>query len=94
MASVRAHVLISGHVQGVSFRYATQRRASHLKVVGWVRNRSAGRVELVVAGDEAAVRDLIDWCHHGPPGAWVDEVAKSWEQPTGEYSSFQIAPSR
>jgi acylphosphatase len=86
--------LIAGHVQGVSFRYAALRRASHLRVTGWVRNRSDGRVELVVEGDAAAVRELIAWCHDGPPGAAVDDVDVAWESPTGGFSGFDIAPTR
>lgn len=90
MPIVRAHVLISGRVQGVYFRDSTRTRAIDLGVTGWVRNRRDGRVEAVFEGDEPAVRKIVEWCHKGPPGAWVVNVETSWEPPTGEFADFQI----
>ena len=86
----RAHVLVSGHVQGVGFRYFAQREARRLRVAGWVRNRGDGRVELLIEGDEPAVAAMLDWCRHGPSGAWVDDVAVEWEAPTEELRTFEV----
>jgi acylphosphatase len=88
--AARAHVLISGRVQGVNFRWYTQRKAQELGVTGWVRNRGDGRVEAVFEGDKGAVQRAVDWCHAGSPPAHVDEVEVSYEQPTGEFSRFRI----
>jgi acylphosphatase len=87
---VRAHVFVSGHVQGVNFRWYTQRKAQELGVTGWVRNLWDGRVEAVFEGEEPAVRRAVDWCHVGPPSAWVDNVQVSYEQPTGESNRFRV----
>lgn len=88
MAFVRAHVLVSGYVQGVFFRYSMDKRARGLELTGWVRNLSDGRVEAIVEGDETNVRAVIDWCQAGPPHATVQHVEVSWESPTREFSAF------
>ncbi len=56
---VRAHVLFSGTVQGVGFRYTTQRFASSLKLTGWVKNLPDGRVELVCEGPREQVENFV-----------------------------------
>jgi acylphosphatase len=65
---------ITGRVQGVGFREAMVERANQLGVRGWVRNRSDGSVEAVIAGEEAQVRAMVDWAHRGPAGAQVESV--------------------
>lgn len=93
MATVCAHLFISGRVQGVSFRYATYREANRLRVAGWVRNRRDRRVEAWLEGEEDAVRQLIDWCRVGPSEARVENVEVSWPEPSGRYREFAIEPS-
>ncbi|MET3825919.1 acylphosphatase [Sphingomonas sp. PvP055] len=68
-------VFVSGRVQNVGFRDWTVRRASELDLTGWVRNRTDGRVEILVVGDEATAAQLVALCHDGPPTARVDHVA-------------------
>jgi len=87
---VRAHVLISGRVQGVFFRYETKRLAVRLGVEGWVRNLPDGRVEAVFEGEKEDVERMIEFCHRGPPGAIVRKVEVSWEEPTGRFQGFRI----
>jgi len=90
MATTRAHVFISGRVQGVNFRWYTQYKAQELGLTGWVRNLWDGRVEAVFEGEERAVRAAVAWCHRGDPPARVDEVEVSYEPPTGEFKRFRI----
>lgn len=66
--------LVSGRVQGVFYRAATQRKAQALGLTGWVRNLPNGRVELVASGTEHALRELQDWLWQGPPHAQVTDV--------------------
>lgn len=87
---VRAHVFVSGRVQGVFFRYETRLRAIQNNVTGWVRNLSDGRVEAVFEGDREAVEAMIEFCRKGPPGAKVKNVEVIWENPTGEFKDFRI----
>lgn len=73
-ASARRHLVVSGRVQGVGFRYATRREAARLGLRGWVRNTEDGRVEIVAEGPVADVDALQAWCHRGPAGARVTSV--------------------
>ena len=75
--------LVSGRVQRVGYRAATVERATALGLDGSVRNLADGRVEVVIAGDPAAVEDLVAWLWSGPRAAVVGAVVlEEWpEQP-------------
>lgn len=88
---VRAHVFVSGRVQGVFFRSETQYEANKRNILGWVRNTSDGRVEAVFEGEKKDVEKLIDFCRRGPPGAKVTRVNVQWENYTGEFRDFRIS---
>jgi len=85
----RVHVLISGRVQGVSFRDATRSQAEQLGLSGWVRNTQDGQVEATFEGDADTVRQMIDWCESGPSSADVEDVSVENEQPEG-LSGFEV----
>jgi len=87
---IRAHVFIYGRVQGVFFRSETRHEAKKRHVRGWVRNLPDGRVEAVFEGEENNVRELLEFCKCGPPGAAVRKVEVNWEPYTGEFSDFEI----
>lgn len=89
MELIRAHVWLSGRVQGVAYRVSTAKIAAHLGLKGWVRNLPDGRVEAVFEGEEAAIEAIIRWCHEGPPEAIVEQVSTSYEPPEG-IQSFNI----
>jgi acylphosphatase len=82
--NVRAHVWVSGRVQGVSFRAYTQREARRQGASGWVQNLEDGRVEAVFEGPREVLDALVAWCHQGPPGARVEDVEVGWESAEGE----------
>jgi acylphosphatase len=88
--SVAAHVMISGKVQGVCFRWETQKVALKNRVQGWVRNLPDGSVEAHFEGDRDAVSATIDWCRQGPVISRVENVAIDWKDATGEFDGFQI----
>ncbi|MGD2252248.1 MAG: acylphosphatase [Anaerolineales bacterium] len=90
MADARAHVFVSGRVQGVNFRFYTRQQALRSRVNGWVRNLLDGRVEAVFEGEEDAVRRMVGWCRKGPPSAHVIEVEVLWEEPEGDLKSFEM----
>ncbi|WP_128225784.1 acylphosphatase [Halobacteriaceae bacterium SHR40] len=80
----RAHVFVSGNVQGVFFRATTRDTAREHGVDGWVKNRDDGRVEAVFEGPEDAVEQMVDFCHEGSSAARVDDVEVAYESPEGE----------
>ncbi|MFB6122359.1 MAG: acylphosphatase [Haloferacaceae archaeon] len=85
----RAHVFVSGRVQGVYYRANTRDAARERGVDGWVRNLDDGRVEAVFEGDADAVEGMVEWCHDGSPAARVEDVTVDYEEPAGE-SGFRI----
>jgi acylphosphatase len=85
----RAHVFVSGDVQGVFFRYETREQARARGLAGWVRNLPDGRVEAVFEGSSDAVNAMVDWCREGPPGARVTDVEALTEEPEG-MDSFEV----
>ena len=87
---VRAHIVVSGRVQGIFFRAETQEKAKDLGVTGWVKNLSEDRVEAVFEGERAKVEQMIEWAKKGPSGAIVNDLDLSWEEYQGEFSNFEI----
>ena len=68
------HIIVKGRVQGVYFRAYTQKQAVKLGVNGFVRNLANGDVEIVASGEQAALQQLVGWCHKGPMLAKVSAV--------------------
>ncbi len=87
---VRAHVYVSGRVQGVFFRTETQDEATRQGVSGWVRNLPDGRVEAVFEGEKDRVDRLVEFCKQGPPGARITNVEVVKEDYAGEFRNFRI----
>jgi acylphosphatase len=85
----RAHVLVSGRVQGVSYRASTRDAARERGVDGWVRNLADGRVEAVFEGEESAVEEMVEWTHTGSPAADVGSVDAEYGDPEGQ-SGFAV----
>ena len=86
---VRAHVFVTGTVQGVYYRANTRDAARDRNVDGWVRNLDDGRVEAVFEGPRDAVEAMVEWCHTGSPAASVDDVNVEYGDPEGE-DGFRI----
>ncbi|WP_299181558.1 acylphosphatase [uncultured Neptuniibacter sp.] len=77
MAEICIHAYISGRVQGVWYRQSAKEKAESLAIAGWVRNLEDGRVELIAAGEQLAVRQLEAWLSQGPELANVIDVSSS-----------------
>ncbi len=86
----RAHVWITGRVQGVNFRFYTREEAQRLGLTGWVRNLDDGRVEAVFQGEAGAVEAMLAWCRQGPSAARVDDLQVTREVATGEFQGFGV----
>jgi acylphosphatase len=80
---------VYGRVQGVGFRFYTQRKAQELEICGFVQNRSDGSVYIEAEGNPDALEQFIYWCDGGPSWARVSEVKKQF-MPVRDYKEFRI----
>jgi len=89
---IRAHVFVSGRVQGVFFRENARKKARRLGVFGWVKNLKDKRVEAVFEGDKDKVEEMVDWARKGPIWAKIEALDLIWEDYQGESKSkdFEI----
>ena len=89
---VQAHMIYSGAVQGVGFRFTTQRKAKELHLTGWVRNLSDGRVEILAEGPREKIQDLADHLqeYFGPD---IHSQEIEFLNPQGRFSDFLISPT-
>ena len=71
---IKKHLVISGKVQGVGFRYWMQNLAINNNISGWVKNRSLGDVEALIIGQEKEVNKLIKLCRIGPSSATIQSI--------------------
>lgn len=86
----QVHLFISGRVQGVFFRTHTHKKAQELKLTGWVKNLSDGRVETFAEGPMQNLQTFVDWCHRGPPAAQVQHVDIEWFEGENRHGYFRI----
>ena len=87
------HLVISGRVQGVGFRYWLQSVAIEKNIFGWVKNKISGEVEALIVGREKEVEDLIKLCKKGPLSSKVDHVKVSKYKKDYLKKSFDIIKS-
>lgn len=92
MPRVAVRLFIRGRVQGVGFRWWARGQARHLKLAGWVRNRSDGAVELLAVGSPAAVERLIEACRDGPHAAKVASVER-FDAEDQDFEGFEERPT-
>lgn len=85
----QAHVYYSGRVQGVGFRFTAIDIARDLKVCGWAKNLSDGRVELVAEAEEDTLKDFLSQISKYF-SRYIDDVETDWKAATGEFKNFSI----
>ena len=86
----RIHAIVTGRVQGVSYRASAAHEARRLGLVGWVRNTASGAVELEAEGDDGSLDMFVEWCRRGPPAARVSGVAVEERAAAAEEAEFEI----
>jgi len=87
---VAAAITVSGRVQGVGYRFFTERLAADLDIKGWSMNLADGRVGLEVEGEKGRVQKFIRELKVGPRMAVVSTVAVDYMPFQGKYSGFSI----
>ncbi len=90
MQKTRANVVVRGIVQGVNYRWFTQRRASDLGLTGFVRNAPDGSVHATIEGTRENIEHLLDTLRVGPSAAVVESLDVAWHAPSGEFDRFEV----
>lgn len=86
----RMHILYSGRVQGVGFRYAVKTLATGFEVVGMVRNLPDGRVELAAEGMNDELEAFRAAIREGGLAANIRDEAAQWSEARGGFNGFAI----
>ena len=87
---VGAHIIVSGMVQGVGFRYFVYDRAVHLGLNGFVKNLYNGEVEIEVEGNRSVIEELIEQVRAGPRAARVTDLKVEWRVPEKHFHEFHV----
>lgn len=87
---VGAHIIVTGLVQGVGFRWFVEREARKLGLTGYVRNLYTGEVEVVVEGNREMIEELIDVLRVGNRASRVVDVRVTWQKFENKYHDFRI----
>lgn len=85
----RIHVIYSGRVQGVGFRFTSESLAQSLSILGWVKNLHNGDVEIVAEGEEEVLKDFVSRLGDSF-GEYIRNKEESWENPTDEFKEFGV----
>ena len=84
-----AIIKVYGRVQGVGFRFYTNKKAVELGISGYVQNKPDGSVYIEAEADETDLLTFIDWCNIGPQWARVAKVESQFVPPVS-FDDFQI----
>jgi len=90
MSKVGVHLIVEGRVQGVGFRYLSQRAATSNNLTGYVRNLSDGNVEIVAEGENQNINQFIKALRNDHSFARVLNIRQSDLPFTGNFEGFQI----
>ena len=86
----RMQIFFSGTVQGVGFRFTTERLARRFPVTGFVRNLDDGRVEIVAEGEEASLVGFLTAVRESGMKPYIRDVEAHWTKAEGYFKSFSI----
>ena len=87
---MKKHIVITGKVQGVGFRYWLYKEAIQRNIDGWVRNKISGEVEALLIGNDVQVNSIIKLCKKGPPSSKVTKISVQNYQEEYLNKSFEI----
>jgi acylphosphatase len=80
---------VYGRVQGVGFRFYTQRKADELNIKGFVQNKPDGSVYIEAEGESDFLEQFIIWCEEGPSWARVSQLTRQF-MPLQDFTEFSI----
>lgn len=86
------HLLVSGRVQGVGFRFFTINHANRYGLTGWVKNLPNGSVEILAEGSPEALSLFVERVQEGPSSARISDVQADWQDiPAPRHRGFTIS---
>ena len=86
----RMTVQVSGHVQGVGYRYFVRKVAIGLPLSGFIRNDADGTVTVGAEGLEKVLNEFLEALSEGPAQAEVDDVEVTWSMAFGGFDGFRV----
>ena len=87
---MKKHIVITGKVQGVGFRYWLHKAAVRNNINGWVKNKISGEVEALLIGNGSEIDNLIKLCKGGPSSSKVTSIIVQDYQKEYSGKSFEI----
>lgn len=87
---IGAHIIVSGLVQGVGYRYFIYRRAVKYGLNGYAKNLPNGDVEMYVEGNRSLIEEFISDAKRGPFSAQVNDMRIEWKPVDHQYPGFHI----
>jgi len=87
---MKKHIIITGKVQNVGYRYWLYKEAIEKNISGWVRNKISGEVEALVIGNDTDINNLIQMCEKGSPLSKVTKIKVQNYQEEFTKESFNI----
>ncbi|MBM4764450.1 acylphosphatase [Bacillus sp. B15-48] len=87
---LQLHIIVTGRVQGVGYRYFTQMKAIQYGITGWVKNRADGSVEMMTSGTKEKLSQFVEDIRRGNPFSIVENVEINETENKERYQSFTI----
>ena len=87
---VEAHLIITGRVQGVGFRYYATRYAENIGIRGYVKNLADGSVEILAEGEEEQIEQFKDRLEKGSGYARIDDISITFKPYEAKYQTFGV----
>ncbi|MBU0547462.1 MAG: acylphosphatase [Candidatus Omnitrophica bacterium] len=83
------HLYYSGKVQGIGFRYTVRDIASSIKICGWVKNLTDGRVEVLAEAEDGDLSSFLEQINQHF-SLYIKETNSEWQPASGEFRDFQV----
>lgn len=82
--------VVSGKVQGVSYRDFVTKHARHLALTGYVKNLPNFKVEIIAQGFRDNLEKFLEHARRGPFLARVSDIDIKWGEPRERHPSFEV----
>lgn len=86
---LESYLKVYGRVQGVGFRFFTEKIASRFDILGYVKNLDDGSVEIVAQGSEVNLQKFIKEIKIGPILSKVEKLDIIFKKPKFFYQNFE-----